>query len=80
MRDYFRPDTNVLREIENYSRHVAKISTVTIVIKNITPNSEGKNIIVENRHSIGMEYHQWQLIETRLGGEKMYHKPQYLPF
>ena len=33
LRDYFRPDTNVLREIANYSRHVTKISTVNIVIK-----------------------------------------------
>ena len=80
LRDYFRPDTNVLREIANYSRHVAKISTVNIVIKNITPNPEGKNIIVENRHSIGMEYHQWRLIQTRLDGEKMDNKSQYLPF
>ena len=80
LRDYFRPDTNVLREIANYSRHVAKISSVTIVIKNITPNPEGKNIIVENRHTIGMDYHQWRLIQTRLDGEKMDNKSQYLPF
>ena len=79
-RDYFRPDANVLREIANYSRHVTKISSVTIVIRNITSNPEGKNIIIETRHIIGMEYHQWRLIQTRLDGEKIDNKSQYLTF
>lgn len=76
--DYFRPDTDVLREIANYSRNVSPISKVIIIVRASEQGKKG--IIVENRHTISLEYHQWRLVQTRFDGEKMDNKSQYLAF
>ena len=78
--DYERPDTSVLREIANYSSNVSKVKTVYLIIKNTDPNPERKNIIVESRHEISMDYHQWKLEQTRANGISMNTRSQYLSF
>ena len=78
--DYARPDITVLSEIAKYSRNMAKVDVVYIIIKNTALNPENKNIIIENKHKIYMEYHKWSLSQTRVNGNVMDSKPQYLAF
>lgn len=78
--DYARPDITVLSEIAKYSRNMAKVDVVYIIIKNTALNPENKNIIIENKHKIYMEYHKWSLSQTRVNGNVIDSKPQYLAF
>lgn len=75
-----RPDTAILREISNFSRHVSEIYTVHIDFENVAPNPDNKNIIVRICHSISMDYHQWKYVETRHNGDRYSSKSQYLMF
>ncbi len=78
--NYAKPDSNLLREISNYSRNVSKVSMVYIEIVNTAPNITNKNTITKIVHSINMDYSQWRRSEIRFGGERVESKPQYLYF
>ena len=78
--DCGRPDTSVLREIANFSRHVSKVTTVYVEFVNVASNPENKNVITKINHSISMDYHQWRHTETRLNGDRYDSKSQYLQF
>ncbi len=77
---YRRPDTKVLREIANFSRHVSNVNTVYIDFDNTTENPENKNIIVKMSHAVSIEYHQWRYTEERFNGDRYNSKSQYLQF
>lgn len=79
IKDFYRPDTDVLREIGNYSRNIAKVSMVIIIIKNIAPNDKG-NAVETLKHSISMEYHQWTYEEKRRSGMSYKSKGEYYNF
>jgi hypothetical protein len=79
-KDHFRPKLDVLKEIAKYSRNIAPVDTVTIKIKNVAPNQEGKNIIVQFNHYISMSYHNWRSTETRADGSTYDTKSQFISF
>lgn len=77
--DFYRPDVDVLREISNYSMYVSKISSVLISIKNINTIAD-KIVVVDLKHSISMDYHQWNYTEKRSNGTINRSKSQYYNF
>lgn len=77
--DFYRPDIDVLREINNYSVHITKITSVIITIINKS-NILEKNAVVGFQHSISMIYHKWSYKEKRSNGMSFEQKAQYLSF
>ncbi|MBE5923592.1 MAG: hypothetical protein E7271_03870 [Lachnospiraceae bacterium] len=79
IKEYYKPDSDVLREISNYSRYVSKINTVVIAIKNIDANAS-VNAIETLKHSILLEYRQWNCVERRFNGITYKSTGQYYSF
>ena len=77
IRACLRPDLDVLREINRYSRNVSRIKSVTIRIKN---NEESSDHLCEIVHTINVDYHQWKYIETGKDGMKFNSRTQFLGF
>ena len=76
--NYCKPDSEILREVSNYSRNVSKIRTVVIEITNI--NTNDINAIETIRHSITLEYRQWSYFEKKFNGMIYKPTPQYYNF
>lgn len=70
------PILDVLKETAKYSRNIAPVDSVTIKIKNVAPNPEGKNIIAQLKHYISMPYHNWRSTEARVDGSTYDSKTQ----
>jgi HKD family nuclease len=79
-KDHFRPILDVLKETAKYSRNIVPVDSVTIKIKNVAPNPEGKNIIIQLKHYISMSYHNWRFTETRADGSTYDSKSQFISF
>jgi len=81
--DMFRdgkPNTNVLREIDKFSRNDTPVTTVNIQIDSVAPNPQNKNVIVQNIHRIDLIYRRWTLMQVRKNGSKTYSKATYINY
>ena len=81
--DMFRdgkPNTDVLREINRFSRSSTPLSSVRICITSIAPNPQNKNVITQIRHNIDLSYRKWDSLTIRKDGSKSYSKTTYLHF
>ena len=81
--DMFRdgkPNTNVLREIDKFSRNDTPVTTVNIQIDSVAPNPQNKNVVVQNIHRIDLIYRRWTLMQVRKNGSKTYSKATYINY
>lgn len=74
------PKLNVLHEIWNYSKCVAKIDHVRIIINSVVANSRGKHAVAQIEHSINLEYHNWRATLIHKDGSVWNEKPTYLSY
>lgn len=66
---YNRPDINLIREINKYSRNVEKIDTIQIDINNVANVPSHKNYLVSKRFTILLDYRKLKWKETRVNGD-----------
>ncbi|MBX4265900.1 hypothetical protein [Clostridium estertheticum] len=80
MKKHGKPDTNVLREIRNYSRYVSTVDSVRIIIDSKALNPENKSVIVQKKHSVSFAYHDWGVSSILKDGTVWDTKPTFLSF
>ena len=66
---YKRPDINLIREINKYSRNAERIDTIQIDINNSANLPSYKNYLVSKRFTISLDYRRLKWIETRVRGD-----------
>ena len=76
IREHYKPNTDVIRQIANYSRNVSKITSVTIMIINKDLGSGVESI----KHSVDLDNHQSYYVEQRRNGTRNMSKSQYLSY
>lgn len=74
----FKPDIRVLQEIKKYSRNVAHIDIVRIIIRSV--NAQKKSRISRIEHKISMVRNLWTCSIVYIDGSRKDERSQYISF
>ncbi len=78
--DYMKPNSEVLRDISNYSSNVSPVNVVNIDVKNEILKKENPMYVIENKHIINLRYHQWKFKQITISGKVIDYKGQSITF